>query len=63
RKHAASLSQLALAWLLQRPTVTSPIIGPRSLEQLDDNLGALDVRLEPHVVAELDQVSAWMSPS
>lgn len=63
RKHAASLSQLALAWLLQRPTVTSPIIGPRSLEQLDDNLGALEVLLEPQEVAELDQVSAWMSPS
>jgi aryl-alcohol dehydrogenase-like predicted oxidoreductase len=39
------LSQLALAWVLQRPGVTSPIIGPRTMEQLEDNLKALDVVL------------------
>jgi aryl-alcohol dehydrogenase-like predicted oxidoreductase len=60
-KYAASTSQLALAWLLQRPTVTSPIIGPRSLEQLDDNLAALELRLEPPEVEQLERVSAWMS--
>jgi aryl-alcohol dehydrogenase-like predicted oxidoreductase len=59
-KYAASTSQLALAWLLQRPTVTSPIIGPRSLEQLDDNLAALELRLEPAEVEQLERVSASM---
>ncbi len=40
-----TLSQLALAWVLGQPGVTSPIIGPRTLEQLRDNLGALQVSL------------------
>ncbi len=39
----ATLSQLALAWLLHQPGVTSPIIGPRTFEHLEDNLGALDI--------------------
>jgi aryl-alcohol dehydrogenase-like predicted oxidoreductase len=38
-------SQFALAWLLAQPGVTSPIIGPRSMEQLEDNLKALEVRV------------------
>jgi aryl-alcohol dehydrogenase-like predicted oxidoreductase len=51
-------SQIALAWLLARPSVTSPIIGPRSLEQWEDNLGALDVRLTSDEAAALDRVSS-----
>ena len=38
-----TLSQFALAWCLGQPGVTSPIIGPRTMEQLEDNLKALDV--------------------
>jgi len=38
-----ALSQFALAWCVQQPGITSPIIGPRTMEQLEDNLGALDV--------------------
>ncbi len=38
-----TMSQLALAWCAQQPGVTSPIIGPRTMEQLVDNLGALEV--------------------
>ncbi len=38
-----TLPQLALAWVVQQPGVTSPIIGPRTMEHLVDNLGALDV--------------------
>ena len=38
-----TLSQLALAWCVVQPGVTSPIIGPRTMEQLEDNLGALHV--------------------
>lgn len=40
-----SPSQLSIAWLLARPSVTSPIIGPRSVEQLEDNLGAVGLQL------------------
>ena len=38
-----TLSQLALAWCVEQPGVTSPIIGPRTMEQLEDNVGALKV--------------------
>ena len=38
-----TLSQLALAWCAQQPGITSPILGPRTMEQLEDNLGALEV--------------------
>ena len=50
-------SQMALGWLLSRPGITSPIIGPRSLVQLADNLGATGIRLEPEEVKLLDEAS------
>jgi aryl-alcohol dehydrogenase-like predicted oxidoreductase len=40
-----SMAQVALAWLADRPAVTSVILGARTLAQLDDNLGAADIRL------------------
>ncbi len=51
-----SMSQLALAWCVQQPGVTSPIIGPRTMEQLEDNLGALDVALDDDDRAQIDQL-------
>jgi aryl-alcohol dehydrogenase-like predicted oxidoreductase len=54
-----SVSQIALAWHLSNPVVTSPIIGPRTLEQLADNLGAAGLRLSDDEMAQLNQVSAW----
>lgn len=38
------LAQYALAWTLTNATITAPIIGPRTMEQLEDNLGALECR-------------------
>ncbi len=55
----ATVSQVSLAWLLTRPAVTSPIIGPRTLEQLADNLGCLQVRLSGDQIEEIDRASAW----
>lgn len=54
-----STSQVALAWLLRKPTVTSVIFGARSLEQLDDNLGAAALKLSDEQVAALDEASAF----
>jgi aryl-alcohol dehydrogenase-like predicted oxidoreductase len=51
-------ARVALAWVLGRPGVTSPILGARTLAQLDDNLAALDVKLSPEQVAALDVLSA-----
>ena len=40
-----TMSQLALAWVMQQPGITSPIIGPRTMDQLEDNLKAFDVTI------------------
>ena len=47
-------AQVALAWVLQQPGVTAPIIGATRLEQLDDAVAALEVKLAPNDVAELE---------
>ena len=56
-KGGYTCSQIALAWMLSDSVITSAIIGPRSLEQLDDNLGAVGLRLMADEKAELDQAS------
>jgi aryl-alcohol dehydrogenase-like predicted oxidoreductase len=50
------LSQLALAWCMHQPGITSPIIGPRTMEQLDDNLGALEVTVTDEDRERIDAV-------
>jgi aryl-alcohol dehydrogenase-like predicted oxidoreductase len=52
------MAQVALAWVLARPGVASPILGARTLAQLDGNLAALDLALPPELVARLDAASA-----
>jgi aryl-alcohol dehydrogenase-like predicted oxidoreductase len=52
-----TVSQVALNWLLQRPTVASVLIGARNEEQLHDNLGAVGWNLSAEQVARLDAVS------
>jgi aryl-alcohol dehydrogenase-like predicted oxidoreductase len=47
---------VGLAWLLQRPGVTAPIVGPRTPEQFQSNLHALDVELSVETLAELDAI-------
>jgi aryl-alcohol dehydrogenase-like predicted oxidoreductase len=51
-------SRVALAWTLLNPAVTAPLVGARSLAQLDDNLGALQIELAPEQQARLDEASA-----
>lgn len=57
KRHGASRAQVALAWLLGRPAVSSVILGCRTTEQLDDNLGALGVELSAQDVTDLDAAS------
>ncbi len=54
----ASVAQVALSWLLHKPGVTSVILGARKEEQLIDNLGAADISLSDHEIAQLDTASA-----
>jgi aryl-alcohol dehydrogenase-like predicted oxidoreductase len=53
------LTQVALNWVAAQPGVTAPIIGPRTLEQLQDNMGALAWDLSP---ADVDRLSAITPP-
>lgn len=55
-----TVSQISLAWLLGDSLITSPIIGPRSLEQLDDNLGAVGFNLSAEEKVNLDKLSTWI---
>src|SRR5690606_12841067 len=48
--------QVALAWLLHRPGVLGPIIGPRTMEQLDSAIGAVHVALSEDDLAALDEI-------
>ena len=57
-EHAVPMAQVALAWLVQRPAVSSVILGARTVEQLRQNLGAADLVLSAEQVARLDAVSA-----
>ncbi|HVQ91266.1 MAG TPA: aldo/keto reductase [Mycobacteriales bacterium] len=50
-------AQLALAWCAAQPGITAPIIGPRTLEQLEDSLGALDVTITADDTARIDAVA------
>jgi len=52
-----SPAQVAINWLVNRPGVTSTIIGARRVQQLEDNLAAVDFQLSPEHVERLDQVS------
>ena len=53
-----SMAQVALAWVADRPAVTSVILGARTVEQLDDNLGAAGLHLDETQTARLTEVSA-----
>jgi aryl-alcohol dehydrogenase-like predicted oxidoreductase len=56
-ERGVSMAQVALAWLVDRPSVTSVILGARTMEQLKDNLGAADLHLTDEEIATLDAAS------
>ena len=49
---------MALAWCASRPGITAPIIGPRTYDQVVDNLGAVDVDITDDDVARIDAIVA-----
>jgi aryl-alcohol dehydrogenase-like predicted oxidoreductase len=49
-------ADVALAWLLANPVVTAPIIGPRTVQQLDGSLRALDLALDDDTLGRLDEI-------
>jgi aryl-alcohol dehydrogenase-like predicted oxidoreductase len=52
-----TVSQLSVAWVMQRDGITSPIVGPRTLEQFEDNLKALDVKFTADQLKRIDEIS------
>ena len=57
RERDTTVARVALAWLRARPGVVSPIIGARTIDQLDDNLAALEVTLSPEEMIRLDEAT------
>lgn len=57
--HKASIAQIALAWILGDPIITSPIIAATSIEQLNENLGTLDVHLTEDERNTLNKMTDW----
>jgi len=58
RQRETTVARVALAWILAKPFVTSIIIGAKTMDQLDDNLGAIKLSLSTDEVKTLDEVSA-----
>jgi diketogulonate reductase-like aldo/keto reductase len=56
-RHDASPARTALSWVLGRPAVSSVIVAARKVEQLEDNIGAVDLRLSDEEVRLLDAAS------
>ncbi len=56
QEKGCAMSQLTLAWCAAQPGITSPIIGPRTVAQLEDNLGPLDVELSEEDLAGIDSI-------
>jgi aryl-alcohol dehydrogenase-like predicted oxidoreductase len=59
RKHNARPAQIALAWLLARPSVTAPISSATSVDQLKELIAATEIKLDRESIAALDKASAW----
>lgn len=53
----STMSRVAIAWVVSRPGVSSTILGARTMEQLDDNLGAAEITLAAEQIARLDALS------
>lgn len=58
KQHGASVAQVALAWLLAKPYVSTVLLGASKMAQLDDNLGAGELRLSSDELAQLDAATA-----
>ena len=57
QRKGGTVAQMALSWLLHQPFVTSVIIGAKNEKQLQDNLGAVDLKLDAEELKKLDEVS------
>lgn len=61
-EHNSSIAQIAIAWLLTKPVVSSIIMGASKLHQLEDNLKAIEVKLNDSEISALDDLTKQNSP-
>lgn len=54
------MTQIALAWILTKDFISAPIIGANSVEQLEENISALEIKLEENEIKRLDEISDWI---
>jgi aryl-alcohol dehydrogenase-like predicted oxidoreductase len=59
KTHGATPTQVAIAWLLAQPSVTAPIASVTNLNQLNELLGAVNIKLNPESLEKLNQASAY----
>jgi aryl-alcohol dehydrogenase-like predicted oxidoreductase len=69
QNHSASPAQVAIAWILTKPFISSIIIGANKMHQLEDNLGSVNLKLSVQEVEQLNELAApqslypgWMQP-
>ena len=60
QEYSIQPSQLSLSWLLHNPVVTAPIIGPRTVSQLEESLIAIEYEIEEDLMKKLEKI--WPGP-
>ena len=63
KEAGCTLGQLALAWCLRRPEISSVIVGATRLQQVDENVAAADLEVDPTIFARMDAILAPVAPS
>ncbi|NHJ31268.1 MAG: aldo/keto reductase [Asgard group archaeon] len=59
KENEVSIIQLAISWVVHQESITAPIIGGNSIGQLEENVGALEIKLKEDDLKHLDEVSEW----
>jgi len=54
------MTQVAIAWILAKDFITAPIIGANSVEQLEENVASIEIKLDENEIKRLDEVSDWV---
>jgi aryl-alcohol dehydrogenase-like predicted oxidoreductase len=62
-RSGCTLGQLALAWCLRQPEVTSAIVGATKVEHVEENVSAADLDVDPATFAEMDRILAPVIPN
>lgn len=59
REKDATMAQIAISWVVHQESVTAPILGANTIEQLEENIGALEIKLKKDDLQHLDEASEW----